>query len=358
METKSSKKAYQKIKNISSILFIIVLIFQVFVIGYITQTNNSIDNNILEIEQLKTNNDNIFIKDTIRQQQRQTLNAVRQSWLQYLTTNNIDIVLKKNGNYVFEDKNGNTITFNTETMKKIKTNNSNYSIVDKITGEVILNDCRPAWNMENIEHILNIIATPIKAFGEKSEILVYDVYTGEVIIDNSSNSNSYPEILDEKGYKNILFYINHPENKNPKQYELVIKELLNKSDTQRISEITSLFYEPNIKEYNSVNDFSKYPFGNYNREFIEKIILPYESIGVEGLDMQLGIAIRSQEQEIYSSYKDNDKEYSTTINKLKHDKSVIFIFPMISTLLSLIVILVALYSVRASAYYCKHAYKK
>ena len=103
---------------------------------------------------------------------------------------------------------------------------------------------------------------------------------------------------------------------------------------------------------NNLNDFYVYPFGSYNREFIEKIVLPYESIGIEGLDIQLCVLITCQEQEIYSIYKNDVKTYNTALIQLNEQKQIINIIPVICMVLSLIIIVVALFVIRLSAFYC------
>lgn len=348
----NNKKIFKRIKNVSSILFIVILIIQVFAFGYITHANDNIDSNITEITALKADLSDTFINDIVRQQQRRTLNSIRQSWIQYITINNSEILEKCDNKYVFRNKKS-SINFDPKTMMKIKNVNNLYSIVDRESGNILLNDARPCWNKQTITDILNIIAYPNKTFGENSHIIVYDLFSGEILMDNASSNSLCNEVLDCSKNKNLNLYYKIPENKNPEQYKTLITKLMNRNDSQQFTKLTSLFYESSNLDFNKLDDFNVYPFGDYNREFIEKIVLPYESIGIEGLDMQLGVLITSQEKELYTIYKDNIDKYDTTLNLLNKEKEILKVIPIVSMLLSLVIIVVALFSIRLSAYYGK-----
>ena len=351
----NNKNTFKQIKNISSIFFIVILIFQMFAFGYVTQADKNIDSHIASIGNLKTDLSTTLINDVVRQEQRQTLNSIRQSWLQYIAINNSEILEKENDKYVFKNNEGVTMLFDTTTMDKVKNENNLYNIIDKNSKEILLYDARPVWNKRTITDILNIIAYPNKTFGERSNIIVYDLYSGEVLMDNSSTNNLCKEILDSSQNKNIKLYYKNPNNKNPEQYQRLVQQLLSRNDSQRLSGLTSLFYESNSLEDQLINDFSVYQFGDYNREFIEKIVLPYESIGIEGLDMQLGVLVTSQEQDIYEVYKPSIKVYDKILSDLKKQKEIVHIVPIICMILSLIIILDALCSIRLSAYYSRQS---
>lgn len=349
-----SKKALKNIKNIASIVFIIILVFQVFAFGYITKTNSYIDTTIQTLSELENDFSETFINDTIRQNQRLALNSIRQSWIQYINIHNSEILEKDdNDNYIFQNASGARITFNPDTMDKIKNKENLYDIIDKQTNDILLTNCRPIWNKKTVSEILNIIGYSNKTFGERSNLIVYDLYNGEVLMDNNSDNTLCKEILDENGKRNLTLYYMNPYNKNPEQYKVLTKQLLSRFDSQSLTKLTSLFNESTLKATDDYNNFKLYPFGEYDRDFIEKIVLPYESVGIEGLDMQLGVIITANEKELYSVYIDSFNKYENTLTELKYNKKVIQITPTLCMALSLLIIVVSLCCIRLSAYYSR-----
>lgn len=349
-----SKKALKNIKNIASIVFIIILVFQVFAFGYITKTNSYIDTTIQILSELENDFSQTFVNDTIRQNQRLDLNSIRQSWIQYVNIHNSEILKKDdNNNYIFQNASGTRITFNPDTMDKIKNKENLYDIIDKQTNDILLTNCRPIWNKKTISKILNIIGYSNETFGEKDDLIIYDLYNGEVLMDNNSDNTLCKEILDENGKRNLTLYYMNPHNKNPEQYKDLTKQLLNRFDTQNLTKLTSLFNESTLKATDDYNNFKLYPFGEYNRDFIEKIVLPYENVDMEGLDMLLGVTISANEKELYSAYIDSFYKYEKILTELKYNKKIIQIIPTLCMALSLLIIVVSLCCIRLSAYYSR-----
>ena len=89
------------------------------------------------------------------------------------------------------------------------------------------------------------------------------------------------------------------------------------------------------------DNFSKYPLGNYNRLFIEKMILPYESFGFDGQPMQLTVLLIADEYDIYSAYKANDDDMKKSLDivlELNSKTTFILISSIAITMIYLLVI--------------------
>lgn len=349
-----SKQAFNKIKNVASVFFIIILAFQVFTLGYVAQSGDKINTEINAIKDIKVSVSEKLINDMIRQEERQALNSIRQSWLQYITINNNDILVKSKDKFLFKNSSGEYIYYDPSYMNKTKDIKGNYTITDNSTNNVLITNARPVWNTQTINDILNVIIYPNKTFGENSNIIVYDLYDGTILMDNYSEAINSKDVLDTNGVPNLYNYTKHPNNLNPTQYKDLLPKLFTRSDTQIYTQLISLFHEgrPNLKD-EDINNFSIYDLGDLNRGFVEKIVLPYESVGIEGLDMQLGVMIIVQEEDIYQIYKDDIKQFESNIESLIKEKELICMLPIISVIASLLVIMIAITVIRTVAYYCK-----
>lgn len=317
-------------------VFFVLLIIQIILfnfIGYIYK--DSISNNEA-LATTKTLHDTVLISDTIRSQQRNTLQGIRQSWVQYLQTHPSTLVIK-NGEKVVYFNNETTIYYNEKTMYRKQNSNKLFDIYLKEGDKQIAADTRPQWNDEEVAKILNIIAAPVKSFGNNSSILIFDSYTGKVIMDTSFvNRTAIP------GYSIFTDYKN-PNNKNPEETKIVTdQDLRMRKDTDRFSSIVYMFNE-STRMGNNANNFEKYPLGEYNRLFVEKIILPYETIGVDGQPMQLTMSILTDEKDVISPYEKVSKDYNlyAITNKNIFGKTTLII--VCSTLISMMSILVSIY---------------
>ena len=94
------------------------------------------------------------------------------------------------------------------------------------------------------------------------------------------------------------------------------------------------------------SNFAKYPLGDYNRQFVEMSIIPYETIGFDGQPMQLTVLSVVDEQDVFYAYKEISLKYKNIIvdNKQLYEKaSMILIFSLVATM---IVMLIALYVIK------------
>jgi hypothetical protein len=126
-----------------------------------------------------------------------------------------------------------------------------------------------------------------------------------------------------------------------------------RSDSNPTTGMVYYFNEP-IDMGTDANNFTKYPLGNYNREFQEKIILPYESVGIDGQPMQITIVLGAQEQEIITAFKATMKSFESVQKSLNKNIQEGVMFPLISIGVSLLVIFLAMFMTRLYAYQCKN----
>lgn len=352
-----NNKKLNMIKNIFAYIFIVVLFIQLIILGLNCGKQNELEARLNFLEQDKTNIMTTFVKDIVRQQERQSLNAIRESWIQYINLNNIDVLQKDDNNFYLFSNDKKTISFNPSSMKKESKLDGTYIIKDIQTNEILLDNCRPKWNKEEVKKILSIIASPAKVFNE-SAILVFDTYNGEILLNTSKDSPLCSGILNKQGNASFYFLYRHPRNKNKAYTKTLINEIKNKSDSKRITELTSLFNEEKEMDENKINDFSVYPLGEYNRDFIEKLVLPYESVGVEGLDMQLTVLIKVNEKDIFSIIEKDLNNYGNNYKDIVNIIKLKNVLPNISIILNLLIIMSTLFFINLMIYYCKRNDKK
>ena len=239
------KWSFNTKRDIMLYLFIIVLLIQTLLYVRISESPYLFSGRIEYAESLYKDISDIFIKDTVRAEQRRALVAIRQAWVQYLSVNS-DVKL-------LTDKN--------------------------------------EWDIEVVKEIFSIIGEPLRLFDTSSELIVADLQTGNILVAPMLKSDylSYIMISDKP---NLLAYHQLPFAQHKEQVAELYKTILTKIDSDRNTVLTSLLYEQSEMSSQSINDFTLYPLGQYHRQFIEKIILPYESIGVNGLEnMQLVVII-------------------------------------------------------------------
>ena len=352
-EYKNARYEAEKKKTIVITMVVIILLAQTYLFGAMMAVSKNTLDNISKMSENKIEFYETMIIDLVRPQQRMMLSSVRQSWMQYMEINpDTELIEKTNGKYVYRNDSGDKLLFDNRTMVKIKSDNNCYIIKDSRSGKLLMKNARPQWNTETVIDVINVVASSSKAFGENGEVVIYDVYTGEILVDNSKSTYITKEVLGKDMKRNILLYKNHPLNKNPESFYRLTEKLMGKSNTQRESQLTSLFDESKQMDDKDINNFHKYPFGQYDREFVEKIILPYETMGVDGMDMQLGIAIRSQEQEIFSAFKAVDNDFKSLISEEEKESDIASLIPMISSLLSIFITFLSIYTLRFSFNQC------
>lgn len=356
------KKSKQKLSEMAklnvykkrlSTLFIVLLVIQVILFGNMQQSGIFFIKTSEELHDTKTEFSNVLLKDTIREQQRKMLSSIRQGWVQYLSVHpNTELMHKVNDNYVYSNYEGASVIFDPETMIKKDRPDNYLDIYDVDTKELIAEKVRPQWNKEEVKKILNIVASPVKAFGPSGDILIYDAFTTEVIINTSTDNKDDEAVYAKDGRRYLSLEFQHPNNKNPQATQNNMESLLWRRDTDRNSGLINFFNE-STDMGNDGNNLEKFPLGQYDRDFCERIILPYESVGVEGQPMQISVILSSNEKEVIAPYTGVIKSYNDLEEKFNVGMNKAMIVPIVSVGMSLITIFAAMFALRINATHCK-----
>lgn len=308
------------------ILFIVLFFVQIFCFNYVQKiyyNYNLTKDNIKD--ELKERN-KIFVNETIRNEQRANSRTIKQTWMNYLSYENKSMIkTDSTGLYPAYKNDSEEIYYNAETMYKIHTVSNYFNIYSKADDSLIIENAKPEWNVNELDYLLNLLVTPIKTFGNNGGIIVYDSYSGEVYLDTTPEDRTNKNINMFEDYKN-------KECKNPSAVKSNIDTFIKmKKDSDSIENFIYMFNESNSME-GKYDNYDSYPLGNYNRQFAEKMILPYESFGFEGQPMQLTVILIADEQDIFSIYKENDQDFSNSL-KLMTDNYIITISVIILLIL-------------------------
>lgn len=333
----------KKRKKVICFILFVILVFQISAINITASIYSEFANNQKGIEKYDSDIASVLINDTMRGQQKNTLSSLKQSWVKYLDSNkNNDLLKKDNNDLPIYIHGTDYVGYDADTMYKKKIDDFYlYNIYEKETNTLILEQSRPEWDCEKLEEILDVLVSPIKQFGNNGGLIVYDSNTGQVFLDttpaNRSNSIINASMFDD--HKAI-------ENKNPEETKIVLDKFFkNKKDSNRVSNIIYMFNEE-TKMGDEASNFVKYPLGDYDRQFIEMSILPYETIGFDGQPMQLTVLSVIDEQDSFSAYKEVTSENMQIVsnNKSLYEKaSMVLIFSLVGTML---VMLITLYVVK------------
>lgn len=317
-------------------LFILLFIVQASAFNLVQKMyfnyNNEKNNIISEINE----RDKILVNNTIRNQQRAEMQSIKQSWLNYLSLENKSVILTNENLPIYKNED-NEIAFNSNDMYKIHTESNIYNIYSKEDDRLILGQATPQWNRNELDYLLNLLVTPVKTFGNNGGIIVYDSYSGEVFLDTTPTDRVSTKT-------NIFKDSENSTCKNVESTKTSINSYLKmKKDSDSIENFVYLYNEETDMG-NDADNFEKYPLGNYNRQFVEKMILPYESFGFEGQPMQLSVLIVSDEHDISVLYKNNNKNFLSSLNNITciYEKTI-FVLIGILVINMIFIILIAYY---------------
>lgn len=327
-----------KLKKRLFLFFLILFIFQIFFFSEITKLSYKYPNAIESLNEGKVQNQIILINNTVRNQQRLMLQSIKQSWINYITNEDKKLIEVDDtyGVYpVYKTDDGDKILYDSLSMYKEKTELNYYNIYSKGNDALLLANAKPEWNEDELNKILDLLVAPIKTFGNNGGVIVYDSNSGEIFLDTT------PANRLKNGENNIFKDDQSAYCKNKTETLYGIEKCIKiKKDSDSIEDFIYMFNEEHIMGNDSDN-FEKYPLGDYNRQFIEKMILPYESFGFDGQPMQLTVLLVSDEQDIYSAYKYNDDNITKSLNitlELNSKTTIILISSIFITMTYLCVI--------------------
>ena len=331
-------------QKIIGYIIVVSLCCQFFILYKIADNEKTGNNMKYIIEKLENNVQEVFINKTIRGQQRKMLQGMRQSFINLTNEYNIELMEKNSQGYVhYGNIKGESVYFNPSTMYIRNDWGKFYNIHDKNTHELLAGHVRPYFNKKNVKFILSVVASPYKSFGNTGDVIIFDSYTGQMLMDNSEDCKDTPEVLGKDKNRYITLDYKHRNNKNPNAcLKTIEKQMMWRADSTESDKMIYFFNEPKLNTL-TANDFSIFPLGEYNREFQEKVILPFETVDIGNTEMQITVILGSQEKEIVENYKEIFSDYQV-LKKMQNNiiqKSTLY--PNVSVIISLIcVILIAL----------------
>lgn len=325
-----------KKKNIIFYTLLSLFVLDIFLFNWCLNSISKFETLSNQMKNSEIQNEKILVTDTVRTQQRYIANSVRESWMKYIDDEKNFSLIKEEDNLPVYSNGDNTIVFDESTMYKEKVKDNIFNIYDKNGNKLIISNASPEWNTHKVNSILNLLVRPIKSFGNNGGIIVFDSYDGHVFLDTTpaNRTENNPDLSIFKDYDN-------PKNKNPELTKQEINNFIEKKNSDRSSSFVYMFNDPT--NMTDPNDFSKYKLGDYNRLFVEKIVLPYETFGFDGQPMQLTMLVISDEQDIYKAFETNNRQFETAISHTDKILDNVAWFGGAITVIFMIVILIALY---------------
>jgi hypothetical protein len=332
-------------KNNKKIIFgflSILFIIQIFFFSELNKSSVKYENLNNNIRETEFDQQYILLNSIIRKEQKNTLNAIKQSWINYSTTENKKLVQTDyDGKYPIYSNDIDYVYYNSDTMNKTFLSDNYYNIYNK-NGDLLLSNCKPLWNKDELNKLLNYIVAPIKCYGNNGGVIVYDSYSGEIFLD-TTNINRHVG-------SNIFLDYENVNCKNMAQTKKDINSFLRVKKDSTLTEENFIYSFNEVEDLKNPNNFIEYPLGDYNRLFVEKMILPYESFGFEGQPMQLTVLILADENDIYSCFKDNSQKSKTLIeeSEMLNNKTI---FILITTIvITMIYLLLIAYILKYGSY--------
>lgn len=325
-----------KKKNIIFYTLLSLFVLDIFLFNWSLSSISKFETLSNQMKNSEIKNEQTLITDTVRTQQRYIANSVRESWMKYIDDqDDFSLIKEKDGLPVYSNGDSSTV-FNDKTMYKVKVKDNIFDIYDKNGNKLVISNASPEWDTYKVNSILNLLVKPIKSFGNNGGIIVFDSYNGHVFLDTTpaNRTEDNPSLSIFNDYDN-------PKNKNPELTKEEINNFIEKKNSDRSSSFTYMFNDGT--QMTDPNDFSKYKLGDYNRLFVEKIVLPYETFGFDGQPMQLTMLVISNEQDIYKAFKADNEQFETAITKTDKILDNIAWFGGAITVVFMIVILIALY---------------
>lgn len=335
-------------QGVTGIIFFVILLVQIFAFNYSASIYRSFVDNHNALDKSRVNINTTLVAGTIREQQRDSLSSIKQSWMKFLESNPKVSLIEHDGILPLYENENKSIGFNSETMIKVKKESNIFDIYDKDSHTLLIANAKPQWNTEKVDEILGMLVAPIKNFGNNGGIIVFDSYSGQIFLDTTSSQR-----IRDGEYSSMFEDDKHAYNQNPEACKGVIDKYFKlKKDSVNSSGIVYMFNEPAAMGKDAAN-FEKYKLGEYNRQFIEASILPYETLGFDGQPMQLSILSVVDEQDVMHNYKSTmtDLESSIAKNEELFGKATVILF--ISIICTMIIMVIALYKIKYKNCYCK-----
>jgi hypothetical protein len=349
---KKIKQDRQRILSIITIFFVIILILS---FG-LTKIDNSIEDIKEDLVKLGDKTQNQLISKTVLEQSKRTAKALRQGFRYFFQTHpNLDIRRTDGqGRVIYRNLKGEKLSFNQQVMELKARHDFFYDIYNK-EGKLLLKRARPIWNREVIKQALETSSIMgMKLYGPTGDPIILDPYTGELLLDNSKDCATVPEVVKFAADGTFLFRDINLDYKHPNAgYPEAVKWIVDNKMTWRRDGIQIYYFGvkdqaiplEDVKNNQSMN-FNKYPLGNYNREFQYQFVVPSETLGLQGTDMQLVIILGAQEAEITSPYQEVRELYHQIQKGVTNLERLAIWLPRAITVISMLIATLATFGLR------------
>ena len=320
----------RKNKVIGISLFLIMIIL-LLLMNFVGKTYSCFENNQKDIQQSEYDRQTIFLNSTIRNQQNNILSTIKQSWEKYNETNKDSLILKDKDGYVIYSNGVNNINFDASKMYKDQVKDSTHFNLYDNNHNLIAEEVSPQWNKDNLKKVLDTLVSPIKVFGNRGGMIVFDSNSGELFLDTTPNHRT-------EMHKDYCIFDDSKYAMNKESVQKTIDcYFKSKKDSNTIHSIVYMYNDAtDMNIYDT--DFEKYPLGDYDRQFIEMSVLPFETIGFEGQPLQLTVLCIANEKDIYSSY----QKVNDTLNEAINDNKKIYNNIALGLFIGVIIVIISM----------------
>lgn len=273
-------------------IFLALLICQVLVINSLIANITNMNSNHAESLSISAEHSSLYIDNVIRKQQRDDLYSIRESWAVYESSHD-------------------------------------FSEIEE-----------GAMDKEEVTKLLELLLSSRKQFGSSGGFIAFNSRTGDILIDTTPIGRTGNIFMDSKD----------PLNKNVVESAILINDVFRGYDSTTSTTHATYMFNEETSMGDDINNFEKYPLGEYDRLFVEKIILPYESLGFESSNEQITVLSLASEQDVVrglESSKEAFKDFMATGNKISKN---IYCLTIISIFIAMANVLNFLYVIQRVKY--------
>lgn len=332
------------------VVFIMMMIFQVVVYVRLTDVYNNNEKLNKSFKEVEAEFAREYVDNVVRKEMRLQGSSIRQSWTAYIEANpNTKLLYVNEEGFVYYENDKNEgVYVNEETMRVERTAGERYRIVQRDTGETLLSNSLPRWNIEELIEILNVVAVPHKNFGGNGGFILVDSVSGDILIDSFANKDRFYANEDDlyfKGAKNLSTIHLKANNQNREFVRETMFRAMRTTNTSASDKLVNLFNEGSTFEGNP-GDFKKYPLGEYNRDFVEIVHIPDESLGVNGTNMQVKMLITANERDIIAGFTRTQEKFDALSEDSFYLSNLAVLYSILSVVISMSTIVFSVFVIR------------
>jgi len=178
-------------------------------------------------------------------------------------------------------------------------------------------------NAKYLDMFLETSVRGIRSFGLTGDAFAFNSITGDYYLEYST---------DITNKVNISNTPNDPQCQNKDGVSALIPYLMRETDILDSNYEVNLWEEPGLT-FTQGKDFTAFKFGDYNREFVQKIMLPLPSVGKEQIVVVLGV----KEKDIASALAPSVKTVENTSNTLREAISLLVVLTLLCMVGSVVI---------------------